>query len=139
MNNKKKKELSKFQKTLAIIGLILCAAGAIFGFSQSMRMSVFFPPMGTPVRYILSTLFVTYLFAGFYFRPDQNFSELPLPAKILWLPGLIIFLLVIIGALATLLYDRFVLPTSNEVPYAILSGVIVFVFGMIYLAKQKNR
>ena len=43
MNNKKKKELSKFQKTLAIIGLILCAAGAIFGFSQSMRMSVFFP------------------------------------------------------------------------------------------------
>lgn len=42
MNNKKKKELSKFQKTLAIIGLILCAAGAIFGFSQSMRMSVFF-------------------------------------------------------------------------------------------------
>lgn len=43
MNNKKKKELSKFQKTLAIIVLILCAAGAIFGFSQGMRMSVFFP------------------------------------------------------------------------------------------------
>ena len=41
----KKKELSKFQKTLAIIGLILCAAGAIFRFSQGMRMSVFFPPM----------------------------------------------------------------------------------------------
>ena len=58
MNNKKKKELSKFQKTLAIIGLILCAAGAIFGFSQSMRMSVFFPPMNPAVRYILSTLFV---------------------------------------------------------------------------------
>ena len=56
MNNKKKKELSKFQKTLAIIGLILCAAGAIFGFSQSMRMSVFFPPMNTAVRYILSLI-----------------------------------------------------------------------------------
>lgn len=55
MNNKKKKELSKFQKTLAIIGLILCAAGAIFGFT-GMRMSVFFPPMNTAVRYILSTL-----------------------------------------------------------------------------------
>ena len=72
MNNKKKKELSKFQKTLAIIGLILCAAGAIFGFSQGMRMSVFFPPMNTAVRYILSTLFVTYFFAGFYFRPVRN-------------------------------------------------------------------
>ena len=55
MNNKKKKELSKFQKTLAIIGLILCAAGAIFGFSQGMRMSVFFPPMNTAVPYILSS------------------------------------------------------------------------------------
>ena len=88
MNNKKKKELSKFQKTLAIIGLILCAAGAIFGFSQSMRMSVFFPPMNTAVRYILSTLFVTYFFAGFYFRPDQKFSELPLPAKIFCLPAM---------------------------------------------------
>lgn len=139
MNNKKKKELSKFQKTLAIIGLILCAAGDIFGFSQSMRMSEFFPPMGTPVRYILSTLFVAYLFAGFYFRPDQKFRELPLPAKILWLPGLIIFLMGIIGFLATVLYDIAVLPTSNEVPYAILSGVIVFVIGMLYLVKQKNQ
>ena len=55
MNNKKKKELSKFQKTLAIIVLILCASGAIFGLSQDMRMSVFFPPMNTAVRYILST------------------------------------------------------------------------------------
>ena len=124
MNNKKKKELSKFQKTLAIIGLILCAAGAIFGFSQSMRMSVFFPPMNTAVRYILSTLFVTYFFAGFYFRPDQKFSEL---------------LMVLIGLLATVLYDRAILPTSNEVPYAILSGVIVFVIGMVYLVKQKNQ
>ena len=139
MNNKKKKELSKFQKTLAIIGLILCAAGAIFGFSQSMRMSVFFPPMNTAVRYILSTLFVTYFFAGFYFRPDQKFSELPLPAKILWLPGFKIFLMVLIGLLATVLYDRAILPTSNEVPYAILSGVIVFVIGMVYLVKQKNQ
>ena len=90
MNNKKKKELSKFQKTLAIIGLILCAAGAIFGFS-------------------------------------------------LWLPGFIIFLMVLIGLLATVLYDRAILPTSNEVPYAILSGVIVFVIGMVYLVKQKNQ
>ena len=138
MNNKKKKELSKFQKTLAIIGLILCAAGAIFGFSQSMRMSVFFPPMNTAVRYILSTLFVTYFFAGFYFRPDQKFSELPLPAKILWLPGFIIFLMVLIGLLATVLYDRAILPTSNEVPYAILSGVIVFVIGMVYLSIKRR-
>lgn len=86
MNNKKKKELSKFQKTLAIIGLILCAAGAIFGFSQSMRMSVFFPPMNTAVRYILSTLFVTYFFAGFYFRPGSEIQRTTLACKILWLP-----------------------------------------------------
>ena len=102
-------------------------------------MSVFFPPMNTAVRYILSTLFVTYFFAGFYFRPDQKFSELPLPANILWLPGFIIFLMVLIGLLATVLYDRAILPTSNEVPYAILSGVIVFVIGMVYLVKQKNQ
>ena len=139
MNNKKKKELSKFQKTLAIIVLILCVAGSIFGLSQGMRMSVFFPPMNTAVRYILSTLFVTYVFAGFYFRPDQKFSELPWPAKILWLPGFIIFLMVLIGLLATVLYDRAILPTSNEVPYAILSGVIVFVIGMVYLIKPKNQ
>ena len=106
MNNKKKKELSKFQKTLAIIGLILCAAGAIFGFSQGMRMSVFFPPMNTAVRYILSTLFVTYFFAGFYFRPDQKFSELPLPASLFSAPrGTSCFLF------------RFQICSDNIIPY----------------------
>lgn len=130
MNNKKKKELSKFQKTLAIIGLILCAAGAIFGFSQSMRMSVFFPPMNTAVRYILSTLFVTYFFAGFYFRPDQKFSELPLPAKILWLPGFIIFLMVLIGLLATCFtIEPFCLPAmKSRMPYFRVSLFLLLVW-----------
>lgn len=49
------------------------------------------------------------------------------------------FMVILIGLLATVLYDRAILPTSNEVPYAILSGVIVFIIGMVYLVKQKNQ
>ena len=129
----------KFKKALAIIGLVLCTVGAIFGLSQSMRMSVFFPPMSAPVRYILATAFVAYIYVCYYFRLDQNFKKRSLPVKVLLTIGFMISLMVVIGALATLLYDRAVLPTDNEVPYAILSSVIVIAAGMVYRAKQKNR
>lgn len=137
--NKKKKELTKLQKTLAIIGLVLCTVGAIFGFSQSMRVSVFFPPMSAPVRYILATAFVAYIYVCYYFGLDQNFKKRSLPVKVLLTIGLMISLMVVIGVLATVLYEVAVLPTDNEVPYAILSSVIVIAAGVIYCAKQKNQ
>ncbi len=137
--NKKKKELTKLQKTLAIIGLVLCTVGAAYGLSQRMRMSAFFPSMSAPVRYILATAFVVYIYAWLdYAWLDQDFKKRSVPVKVLLIIGLMIIFMVCLGFLATDLYKMAVLPTDNEVPYAILSSIIVIAPVVIYCAKQKK-
>lgn len=138
--NKKKKEPTKLLKTLLIIDLVLCTVGGVYGLSQCMRTSVFFPSMSAPVRYILATAFVVCIYAYGDFRLDQYFKKRSVPVKVLLIIVLMISPMVIIGVLATVLYYRVaVLPTDNEVPYAILSSIIVIAAGVIYCAKQKNQ